>query len=112
MKSDVKKAIDIGKYWNEKITNNKGTIHNCNLNSKKDYGIKDATGMLDHRDAEKRKKLDYALGYLCKDDEKQDIKDIKDNEKDRAFVRGTVPKSKSNAGRPRKQSIISKKLDK
>ena len=55
--------------------------------------------MLEHKDEEKRINLDSAISYLCKDE--QDIEPIKTNKRDRAFTRGTLPKSKSNAGRPR-----------
>jgi hypothetical protein len=59
--------------------------------------------MLNHTDTEKREILDkYVASYIYKDDEKQDIKAVKNNEKDRAFTRGTLPKEKSNKGRPRK----------
>ena len=57
--------------------------------------------MLEHRDIKKRENLDIAVAYLCKDDH-QDIALVKSNQKDRAFVRGTIPKSKSNMCRPRK----------
>jgi len=100
VKNDVKKAMQIGKYWKEQITKNKGSYHNCNLNSDEIYGEKNATGMLDHRDIERREKLYEAVGYLCKDDH-QDITPVKSNQKDRAFVRGTMPKSKGKVGRPR-----------
>ena len=54
--------------------------------------------MLDHTDIDKRKNLDNALAYLSKDE--QHIDAISDN-KERSFVRGTMPKSKGNMGRPR-----------
>ena len=100
VKNDVKKAMQIGDYWKEQITENKGSYHNCNLKADEIYGKKNATGMLDHRDIERREKLYEAVGYLCKDDY-QDIAPVKSNIKDRAFVRGTIPKSKGNVGRPR-----------
>ncbi len=101
VKNDVLKAKQIGEYWVNTITNKKGSYHNCNLNAKKIYGEKNAVGMLNHTDIDKRKKLDEAISYLCKEDEKQDITLIKINSKDRAFVRGIIPKEKSNKGRPR-----------
>lgn len=88
----------IGEYW-EKITDGKGIYHNCNRNKYKNKGV----GMLDHNDTEKRKLLDeHVLPYLCKDDKNQDLDSVKSNKKDRAFTRGTMPKSKGNIGRPRK----------
>jgi hypothetical protein len=91
------KAKQIGEYW-EQLTDEKGSHHNCHFNVYKRKGV----GMLDHRDSEKRKVLDEdVISYLCKDDEKQDIKPIKKSKKDRAFIRGTISKSKGNLGRPR-----------
>ena len=95
VQKDTFKAKQIGEYW-EQITKDKGTHHNCHLNKYEKKGI----GMLDYRDSEKRKILDEnVVSYLCKDE--QDIKQIKENKKDRAFTRGTIPKSKGNIGRPR-----------
>lgn len=90
----------IGEYW-EKITEGKGSYHNCNRNKYKHTGI----GMLDYSDTEKRKLLDeHVLPYLCKDDPEQELEAVKSNKKDRAFTRGIMPKSKGNMGRPRKES--------
>ena len=100
VKNDVKKAIDIGKYWKETITAEKGIYHNCNIDADKKYGDKNAVGMLEHSDRDRRKKLDDAIWYLCKENH-QDITPIKNSSKDRVFVRGTIPKKKSKAGRPR-----------
>jgi hypothetical protein len=91
------KATQIGEYWNEQITDNKGSYFNCN---RKQYKYP-ATGILEHTDDKKRENLDRTVAYLCKDDH-QDIAPVKSNKKDRAFVRGTMPKSKGNIGRPRK----------
>lgn len=89
------KADQIGKYWSENITKEKGSYHNCHRNKYKNDGI----GMLEHKDEEKRKNLDSAISYLCKDE--QSIKPIKTNKRERAFVRGTLPKKRNNKGRPR-----------
>ena len=91
---DAHKADQIGKYWNEQITKGKGTYYNCNRNSYPEHGI----GMLDHNNTEKRKNLDKAMSYLSKEEQK--IASLSDK-KERAFVRGTIPKSKGNTGRPR-----------
>ena len=95
---DILKADQIGEYWNKEITKEKGSYHNCNRKEYKTKGI----GMLDHKDSKKRENLDKAVSYLCKDDY-QDLEPIKINEKDRAFVRGTIPKSKKKLGRPREE---------
>ena len=94
---DILKAKQIGEYWNNKITTDKGSYHNCNMNNYKEKGV----GMLDHKDKEKRKKLDNALAYLCKEDT-QILEPTKTNKNDRAFVRGTISKEKNKLGRKRK----------
>lgn len=96
VQKDIIKGEDIGKYWSKNITNGTGTYYNCNRN---DYKDKHAIGMLDYRDAKKRRNLDYAMGYLVKED--QCIEALKENEKDRSIRRGTIPKNKGNIGRPR-----------
>lgn len=95
---DKLKGKSIGEYWNDKITKNKGSYHNCNMNDYKDNGV----GILDHRDSEKRKQLDEkVITYLCKDE--QNVDPISRNKKDKSFTRGTIPKNKSKIGRPRKK---------
>ena len=96
VQKDMIKGEDIGKYWSENITNKQGTYYNCNRN---DYKNNHAIGILDYRDTEKRRKLDIAMEYLVKDE--QSIEALKENKKDRAIRRGTMPKSKGNIGRPR-----------
>jgi hypothetical protein len=93
------KANQIGEYWKQ-LTNNKGSFHNCHRNKYKDNGI----GMFEHRDNTKREKLDNnVISYLCKDE--QSIKPKSQNKKDRAFTRGTLPRSKGNRGRKRGGSL-------
>ncbi len=91
------KADQIGKYWDESITKEKGSYHNCHRNKYKKNGI----GMLEHNDSTKREYLDEAMKYIFKDE--QTIKVISDNKKDRAVTRGTMPKKKEKVGRPRKK---------
>lgn len=88
----------IGEYWNE-LTKNRGCYYNCNRKKYKYKGI----GILKHTDKEKREILDrYVTSYLCKDEKPQSLNSVKNNTKDREFVRGVQPKKKSNKGRPRK----------
>ena len=94
VQNDKFKGDQIGNYW-ETITKGNGSYHNCNRNNYKDNAI----GMLDYKNVEMRKNLDNAMSYLVK--EEQSIKVLKENEKDRAIRRGTMPKSKGNIGRPR-----------
>ncbi|QNM90516.1 hypothetical protein HOO34_01915 [Aliarcobacter cryaerophilus] len=96
------KADQIGKYWSEDITKGKGCYENCNRREYKNNGI----GMVDYTDEEKINNLKkHAVSYFYKTN-KQSIDEIKTNPKDRAIVRGTIPKPKSKAGKPRKYSSI------
>ena len=97
VQKDAYKGDQIGEYWKE-LTDGKGSHFNCNRQKYKHKGI----GMLNHTDTKKREILDkHVTSYLCKDDEKQDVAPVKSNKKDRAFVRGIIPKSKGKVGRPR-----------
>lgn len=97
VQKEVYIAKQIGEYWKNNITKGKGVYYNCNVKEYKNRGI----GMLDYKDEEKIKILkENAISYLLKTDD-QSIDDIKTNSKDRAIVRGTMPKPKSKAGRPR-----------
>ena len=92
------KADQIGQYWSENITKGKGCYENCNRRNYENNGI----GIIDYKDKEKVNNLkEHVVSYFYKADE-QSITPIKTNPKDRAIVRGTIPKPKSNAGRPRK----------
>ena len=89
---------EIGKYWNNDITQGRGSYHNCNRNSYK----KNGTGIIDHKDTEKRKiLLENVTSYLCKDE--QNIQSSSDDKINRLFTRGTLPKEKSTRGRPRSE---------
>jgi len=92
----MKQIMTIITWW---ITKEKGSYHNCHRNTYKYKGL----GVLDYKDTEKRKIVDNkVIHYLLKDDDKQSISAIKsDKKRDRAFTRGTLPKSKDNKGRPR-----------
>lgn len=94
VQNDVYKADQIGEYWSDKVTKGKGTYYNCNKNKYPKHGI----GMINHSDKEKRMNLDEAISYLCKDEQHIDTKT--DNNL-KSLVRGTIPKKKSNSGRPR-----------
>jgi len=98
---DVHKAKQIGEYWSKDIRKGKGHYNNCNLSADKKYGEKNGIGMIDYKDKKKRENLDVAIGYMCKDVQK--IEEDTDSKKNRSIVRGTLPKDKSNKGRPRKK---------
>ena len=92
------KADQIGQYWSENITKGKGCYENCNRRNYENNGI----GMVDYKDQEKINNLkEHVVSYFYKTIT-QSIDENKSNPKDRAIVRGTMPKPKSNAGRPRK----------
>ena len=98
VQKDAHMGDEIGKYWGE-LTVGRGSHFNCNRQKYTYKGV----GMLDYTDTVKREILDkHVISYLCKDDEEQDLAPIKSNKKDRAFTRGTMPKSKGNMRRPRK----------
>lgn len=95
VQNDIFKGEQIGKYWNQ-ITEEKGSYHNCNRTKYEERGV----GMLEHNDSDKRRILDeVVLHYMHKDE--QNIKQVAENKKTRAFTRGVAPKKKGNIGRPR-----------
>jgi hypothetical protein len=99
VQKDAYMGDKIGEYWKE-LTDGKGSHFNCNRKKYKYKGV----GIIKHTDTKKREILDkHVTSYLCKDDEKQAVVPVSNNGKDRAFVRGTIPKVKSKAGRPRKK---------
>lgn len=103
VQKDVHKATQIGKYWNENITKEKGSYHNCNKNKYPNSAI----GMIDYKDKDKRKSLDEnVIPYLCKD--KQNIVKDETSSKDKSFIRGTVKKKKKTSGRPRSKKELIK----
>lgn len=100
VQKDAHMGDKLGEYWNE-LTDGKGSYYNCN---RKKYQYK-GVGMINHEDKDKREILDTQVtSYLCKDDEHQSLNPVTNNSKDRAFVRGTMPKNKSSKGRPRKEN--------
>lgn len=101
---DQIKGEQLGIHWRDSITKGKGVYYNCNRN---DYGVSHGIGMLEHHDKEKRKKVDEALAYLCKDDKNQDIQKVNSNNTTiKQFRRGRMPQSISKQGRPRKESSL------
>lgn len=99
---DSYKAEQIGEYWKDTITKKEGIYHNCNR-TKNEYE-NNGIGMIDYRDSEKIDKLHKnVLPYLCK--EEQEIKDSNSKSKDKSFIRGVMPKKKSNRGRPRVEDV-------
>ena len=99
MQKDVYKAEQIGEYW-MKVTNNKGSYHNCNRNEYKDTAI----GMINYYDEEKIELLvNKAVGYFCKDT--QSISDLTEGNRYKAFTRGVAPRVNRGVGRPRTKAM-------
>lgn len=97
VQKDAHLSSEIGKYWNENITDGRGIYFNCNL--KKDQYDKCGIGMIDYSDNEKREVLvKEVIPYLTKTD--QGIHSVKSGN-ERAFTKGKMPRRKSAAGRPR-----------
>ena len=95
-------ADEIGKYWRDVITNGDGVYHNCNR--EKELYEKCGIGMIDHSDKTKISILkEKVIPYLLKHE--QSIGPIKKSDKERSITKGIAPKCKSNAGRPRKDSV-------
>ena len=98
LSKDEHRGDQIGEYWAEVITKGNGVFHN--VNRYKDRFERCGIGMIDHKDAERRKALiEDVLPYFAKVD--QSIAGIKGRSKERAFTRGSLPKPMSKVGRPR-----------
>lgn len=96
VQKDAHKGKEIGDYWNNEITDGKGSYNNCNMN---DYKDNYAIGMIEHTNKDKIDLLkNVVVKYLAKDT--QNVKDANCTDVV-AFRRGLIPKKKSNAGRPR-----------
>jgi Inovirus Gp2 len=94
----------IGKYWEEQITQGRGNFHNCNANKQKYLHL--GIGMIDAtrpEDAELRVNLRNVVNYLTKNEQ---ILMLKLGAKDKAFGKGRTPEANSNRGRPRKAVVL------
>lgn len=58
-------AQEIGKYWQDEITEGRGYFENCNRKKTK-YGDDWALGQINHWETGKREKLRKAMQYFCK----------------------------------------------
>lgn len=97
VKKDAHLAGEIGDYWEDVITDGKGVAHNCN--KKNDYP-RSGLGMIDHTDeAKKAYLINDALSYMLKNE--QSIDGVKQNGRERSYIKGVIPKERSAAGRPR-----------
>lgn len=97
--NDSYKASQIGNYWEDTITNGKGTHHSCNTDKSKYTHV--GIGKINHFDTDKRNILTTMVtSYFAKEEQK-----VNDGSspKERTLFKGIVTKQKSNAGRPRKE---------
>jgi hypothetical protein len=100
--NDTYKASQIGKYWEDTITNGKGTHHSCNADKSKYTHV--GVGSINHFDTHKRNILtSLVTSYFAKEEQK-----VNDGSSpsERTLFKGNVTKQKSNAGRPRKDPNI------
>ena len=94
---DVKWAEDIGQHW-IKLTNGRGSYHNCNRNSS-DYKYP-CTGMISYDDEQKIYNLCRCLAYFCKADQYFLFAPLTCY---RTIQKSLAPKEKSRLGRPRQK---------
>jgi hypothetical protein len=97
---DIYKAITIGDYWNDVITNGRGTYFNCN--SKKGEYQYLGIGAIDYYDVDAVANLKRVMLYLAKPD--YTVKTIA-NEGDRVFGRSEPDDFSKIPGRPREYSM-------
>jgi hypothetical protein len=98
VREDVNLAMRVGKYWEDNITQGRGTYHNCN--AEKNRYSKLGIGMINYYDTALREGLYQAASYLTKADHM--VRALLPGD-DRAFGRGLIqkPKSGNGPGRPR-----------
>jgi hypothetical protein len=89
-------ADQIGAYWVNVVTKERGVYYNCNRGSYKYYAV----GPVDYHDDVKRTHLMKTLEYLAKKDQ---LVYVKPTVKCKLFGTGRMPALKSGAGRPRKK---------
>lgn len=98
VQKDAHRGDQLGRYWNERITEGTGVFHNCNRDKAKYLSC--GIGMIDHSDAAKRDNLiNKVVPYMLKTE--QSIDWIRQTGKEKSITRGIAPKVKSDTGRPR-----------
>lgn len=102
---DVKWAEDIGQHW-VKLTNGRGSYHNCNRNSS-DYKYP-CTGKISYDDHEKIHNLCRCLAYFCKADQYFLFGPLACF---RTIQKSVAPKEQSGLGRPREKKCASLTFD-
>jgi len=101
VKNDYFYASEIGTYWKEVITKQRGTYFNCNgSKQKKKYRVL-AIGMINHNDFQLRQNLNSVVAYITKGEQYLAIKLTK-----KARIMGkSLIKPKCTRGRPRATKI-------
>ena len=102
MQNDCIRGMEIGKYWEKVITDNRGTYFNCNSPENKNkfdrYG-RLAIGRVEYCDDQMRFNLLTPLAYICK--EEQSVR-AKTKKASRSYGRGELPgEREARSGRPR-----------
>lgn len=99
LRKDDYRAKQIGEYWNNEITQGRGTYFNANLSTEKAKHKKLAIGRIEFSDHEKRENMMNIVAYFCKDD--QGLR-VKVSKRTRSCGSSMILKSKGKKmGRPR-----------
>ncbi|WP_284446900.1 YagK/YfjJ domain-containing protein [Fluviibacter phosphoraccumulans] len=96
---DDYRSKQIGEYWQNEITQGRGTYFNANLSTEKAKYKKLAIGRIEWSDHDKRENMKNIFAYFCKDDQSLRVKVSK---KTRSFGSSSMPLiDKQRGGRPR-----------
>jgi len=106
MQCDCVRGMEIGKYWEEVITDHRGAYFNCNSTENKNkfdrYG-RLAIGRVEYCDDQMRFNLLTPLAYICK--EEQSVR-AKTKKASRSYGRGELPREREvRSGRPRQIDV-------
>lgn len=97
VQNDYFHARNIGQYWKDNITSQRGTYFNCNGSKQKQKYKYLAIGMINHNDFKLRQNLNHVVAYLTKGEQYLAIKLTK---KGRTIGKSII-KQKCTRGRPR-----------
>ena len=109
---DLTRSVQLGRYWQEEITQGQGIFFNSNMKAASLYKNhpNNALGAVNHDDFQKVRALAKVLNYLTKSDE---FITLTVAGKDRTFGRGSIPKPKTETrGRPRAHPSVKVPFDK
>lgn len=100
--NDAYLGFELGRYWQEVITQGHGRFYNCNAHED-DYDYL-GIGQIEHWDQQKRQYfLQYVLRYMTK---KEQYLKVKLSKRSKTFDRGQMPACReTKRGRPRKAPV-------